>query len=133
LANAFQNTGTTSDDFLRESTDWLYRSNNWARFTATAALGVINKGHLSESLKLLGPYLPVEGVSGSPFSEGGALYALGLIHANHGASVVPTLLKALKTSHSEPIQHGSCLGLGVAAMASGDAGIHVFTQKSMKV
>ena len=124
LANAIQNSGTTNDEFLRESTDWLFRSANWARFTATAALGVINQGHLTESLKLLGPYLPAEGVSGSPYSEGGALYALGLIHANHGSSVVPTLLKTLRSTHSEQLQHGASLGIGVAAMASGDQDIY---------
>ena len=124
IANAIQNSGTTNDEFLRESTDWLFRSSNWARFTATAALGVINKGHLTESLKLLGPYLPTEGVSGSPYSEGGALYALGLIHANHGSSVVPTLLKTLRSTHSEQLQHGAALGVGVAAMASGDHDIY---------
>ena len=32
----------------------------------------------------MAPYLPRNGQSGSPFSEGGALYALGLIYANHG-------------------------------------------------
>ena len=36
---------------------------------------------------LMAPYLPRNGVSGSPYSEGGALYALGLIHANHGQAI----------------------------------------------
>ena len=35
----------------------------------------------------MAPYLPRNGVSGSPYSEGGALYALGLIHANHGQAI----------------------------------------------
>jgi len=48
-------------------------------------LGVIHKGHLSQGLSLLQPYLPQDGVSGSSYSEGGSLFALGLIHANHGA------------------------------------------------
>ena len=38
----------------------------------------------SQGRALMAPYLPRNGVSGSPYSEGGALYALGLIHANHG-------------------------------------------------
>ncbi|CAI2173556.1 5591_t:CDS:2, partial [Funneliformis geosporum] len=32
----------------------------------------------------LHPYFPQDGVSGSSYSEGGSLFALGPIHANHG-------------------------------------------------
>jgi len=91
--------GTTVDNFLRKHLEWLGKATNWAKFSATAGLGVIHKGHLTQGAKLLAPYLPRAGVtSGSPFSEGGALYALGLIHANHGKDVVPTILAALKAS-----------------------------------
>ena len=124
FANAFQNAGTTSDEFLRQSLDWLSKATNWAKFSATAALGVIHKGHLSKSAALLAPYLPQEGVSGSAYSEGGALFALGLIHANHGTSVLPTLTKALKSNQNEVLQHGAALGLGVAGMATGDQDIY---------
>lgn len=124
FANAFQNAGTTSDEFLRQSLDWLSKATNWSKFSATAALGVIHKGHLSKSTALLAPYLPQEGVSGSAYSEGGALFALGLIHANHGTSVLPTLTKALKNSQNEVLQHGAALGLGVAGMATGDEGFN---------
>ena len=36
---------------------------------------------------LMAPYLPRDGASGSPYSEGGALYALGLIHTNNGNGI----------------------------------------------
>jgi 26S proteasome regulatory subunit N2 len=85
---------------------------------------VIHKGHLSQSEALLAPYLPKEGVSGSAYSEGGALFALGLINANHGLSVIPTLTKHLKGSQAEVLQHGAALGLGVAAMSTGDQEIY---------
>lgn len=75
-------------------------------------------------MSLLAPYLPQEGVSGSAYSEGGALFALGLIHANHGAGVLPTLSKALKSTQSEVLQHGAALGLGVAGMATEDEDIY---------
>ena len=43
------------------------------------------QGHVHESMTLLQPYLPqVGGQTGSAYSEAGALYALGLIHANKG-------------------------------------------------
>ncbi|OZJ03048.1 hypothetical protein BZG36_03705, partial [Bifiguratus adelaidae] len=118
FANAFMNSGTTSDEFLRQNLEWLSRATNWSKFSATAGLGVIHKGQLSESLKLLQPYLPQEGVSGSPYSEGGALFALGLIHANHGDTVLDYIRKALSQTQTEVIQHGACLGLGVAGMAT---------------
>jgi 26S proteasome regulatory subunit N2 len=38
-------------------------------------------------MKLLQPYLPTNGTSTSPYSEAGALYALGLIHANKGGVI----------------------------------------------
>ena len=67
----------------------------------------------------MAPYLPRNGQSGSPFSEGGALYALGLIHANHGQQVRQFLLEALRTTSNELIQHGACLGLGESCMLAG--------------
>ncbi len=61
------------------------RASNWAKFTATASIGVVHRGHMKESMNLLPPYLPQGGVSALPYSEGGALYALGLIHSNKGS------------------------------------------------
>ncbi len=120
FANAFMNAGTTSDEFLRQNLEWLSRATNWSKFSATAALGVLHKGHLDQGMALLAPYLPKEGISTSQYSEGGALFALGLINANHGASVITYLSEALKNTQSEIIQHGACLGLGVAGMATAD-------------
>ncbi|KAG4302880.1 hypothetical protein PCK1_000823 [Pneumocystis canis] len=115
---AFMNAGTTSDKFFRENLDWLSKALNWSKFTATAALGVIHRGDLPQGMSLLSPYLPQENVSGSPYSEGGSLFALGLIHTNHGKSVLDFLRNQLKNTQSEIIQHGAALGLGVAGMAT---------------
>ncbi|CAG8526274.1 17299_t:CDS:10 [Acaulospora morrowiae] len=128
FANAFMHAGTTSDDFLRQNLEWLSRATNWSKFSATAALGVIHKGHLSQGLTLLQPYLPQEGNNGSPYSEGGSLFALGLIHANHGAGVLEylrnALKNALKSAENDVLQHGACLGLATAAMATGNEEIY---------
>ncbi|EMR09366.1 hypothetical protein PNEG_02316 [Pneumocystis murina B123] len=121
---AFMNAGTTSDKFFRQNLDWLSKALNWSKFSATAALGVIHRGDLSQGFSLLSPYLPQEGMSGSPYSEGGSLFALGLIHANHGKSVLHYLRTQLKNTQSEIIQHGAALGLGVAGMATGDEEIY---------
>ncbi|KAG9293368.1 hypothetical protein G9A89_007614 [Geosiphon pyriformis] len=124
FANAFMHAGTTSDEFLRQNLEWLSRATNWSKFSATAALGVIHKGHLSQGLSLLAPYLPQDGVSVSSYSEGGSLFALGLIHANHGDGVLDYLRNALKNTPTEVLQHGACLGLAAAGMATGNDGIY---------
>lgn len=121
MAHAIMHVGTTVDVFLRTNLEWLGRAKNWAKFTATASIGVIHKGHHDQSLKLLQPYLPADGAAGSamPFQEGGALYALGLIHANHGGDKTDYLLEALKNANNnEIVQHGACLGLGLTDMAT---------------
>ncbi|KAL6312383.1 hypothetical protein AAG906_008060 [Vitis piasezkii] len=116
-ANAIMHAGTTVDTFLRENLDWLSRATNWAKFSATAGLGVIHRGHLQQGRSLMAPYLPQSGAGGggSPYSEGGALYALGLIHANHGEGIKQFLRDSLRSTNVEVIQHGACLGLGLAA------------------
>ncbi len=48
FANALMHKGTTVDAFLRENLEWLSRATNWAKFSATAGLGVIHSGHLSQ-------------------------------------------------------------------------------------
>jgi 26S proteasome regulatory subunit N2 len=80
----------------------LSRATNWAKFSATAGLGVIHRGHLQQGRSLMAPYLP-QGVTGggSPYSEGGALYALGLIHANHGEGIKQFLRDSLRSTTVE--------------------------------
>ncbi|GBF90265.1 26S proteasome non-ATPase regulatory subunit 1-like [Raphidocelis subcapitata] len=120
LANALVHAGTSVDTFLRENLEWLSRATNWAKFSATAGLGVIHRGQLAQGKALLAPYLPRDGAGGSPFSEGGALYALGLIAANHGANHRSFLLESLRSASSPVIQHGACLGLGLACLGACD-------------
>lgn len=114
--------GTTSDVFLRENLEWLGLASNWAKFSTTAALGVIHKGHFEEGMTILGPYLPQAGgesqIQGAAYSEGGALYALGLINAGCGSGqpVENYLRDTMKTAQGEVVQHGAALGLGISAM-----------------
>ncbi|KAG6529530.1 hypothetical protein ZIOFF_011738 [Zingiber officinale] len=74
----------------------------------------------------MAPYLPESGAvgGGSPYSEGGALYGLGLIHANHGEGIKQFLHENLQNTNAEVIQHGACLGLGLAALGTGDEEIY---------
>jgi hypothetical protein len=48
LANALMHAGTSRDTFLRDNLEWLSRATNWAKFSATAGLGVIHRGQLSQ-------------------------------------------------------------------------------------
>ncbi|KAK4545555.1 hypothetical protein LTR36_002905 [Oleoguttula mirabilis] len=127
FANAFMNAGTTIDSFFRENLEWLGKAVNWSKFTATAALGVIHRGNLGQGQKLLEPYLPKENQNanqGSSYSQGGSLYALGLIYTNHGTHVLDYLRNQFKATQEEVVQHGGALGLGVAGMATGSEEIY---------
>ena len=129
LSNAFMHAGTTHDKFFRENLEWLGKAVNWSKFTATAALGVIHRGNLTQGQKLLAPYLPKDTPSGVPnsgsvYSQGGSLYAFGLIYANHEGWAVDLIRDHFKKATEEVVQHGGALGLGVAGMATGDDGIY---------
>ena len=125
FCNAFMNQGTTNDKFFRDNLEWLGKAVNWSKFSATAALGVIHRGNLTQCRKLLEPYLPRKSsLAGSIFSQGGALYAYGLIYANHGAEALEYLKEQFKEAQEEVIQHGGALGLGIAGMATGSGEIY---------
>ncbi|KAK6205246.1 armadillo-type protein [Scheffersomyces amazonensis] len=124
FANAFMHAGTTDDSFFRNNLEWLGRANNWSKFSATAALGVIHKGNLSQGRNILKPYLP--GSSGAPHTKGGSLFALGLIFAGHGREIIEYLKNYIDehgnsagTNEGDVVLHGAALGAGVAGMASG--------------
>lgn len=127
--NAFLHAGTADHSFLKDNLEWLGKSSNWSKFTATAALGVIHKGNLSRGKSILEPYLPE--TTGSHYSKGGSLYALGLIYAGHGNEIIDYLRnhiveKGTSAGNEEVdvILHGACLGIGVAAMGTGDETIY---------
>ena len=49
-------------------------------------------------------YLPADAGNTSPYQDGGGLYALGLIHANHGSQKMITyLIDQLKVSFFESV------------------------------
>ncbi|ODV94336.1 hypothetical protein PACTADRAFT_51196 [Pachysolen tannophilus NRRL Y-2460] len=134
--NAFMHAGTTDDSFFRSNLEWLGKATNWSKFSATAALGVIHKGNLSEGRTLLQPYLPGSN-SGSAFTRGGSLYALGLIYAGHGREVIDYLRHHVvensggagtndssENQELDVILHGACLGVGVAGMGLGSQEIY---------
>mmetsp|Transcript_3026 Transcript_3026/g.4079 ORF Transcript_3026/g.4079 Transcript_3026/m.4079 type:complete len:1004 (+) Transcript_3026:210-3221(+) len=148
MMHAYMQSGTTIDVFLRKNSKWVEIANNWARFSATGSYGVIHKGNVSSSRNILKKLLPRSDSPGSsshgPYAEGGALYALGLIHCLDGAytetgketleylasathdaqklqqAMGPGEMQAVGPKAWEPLIHGSCLALGLVAMGSGD-------------
>ena len=128
LSCGFMNAGTMNANFFRDNLDWLGKAVNWSKFTATAALGVIHRGDLGNGQTLLKPYLPKDtvevGNTGSVYSQGGSLYAMGLIYANHETFALELIRDHFKRATEEVVQHGGALGLGVAGMATGDDGIY---------
>ncbi|KAL3916983.1 MAG: hypothetical protein SGILL_004925, partial [Bacillariaceae sp.] len=139
MTHAYLYAGTTNDSFLRDYLDWMKKASNWAKFSATASLGVIHAGHITEAMHLLEPYLPANpsGEDASPvsttggYAEGGSLYALGLIHGSHSGSsaekrkeTADFLRTHLRASHAnEVISHGAALGVGLTSMGSADVTI----------
>lgn len=129
FANAFMHAGTTDDSFFRKNLEWLGKATNWSMFSATAALGVIHKGNLSQGRNILKPYLP--GSSGTSYTKGGSLFALGLIYGGHGRDVIE-YIKLFVDEHgstagskeTDVLLHGACLGCGVAGMASNSESVY---------
>ncbi|CCH61735.1 hypothetical protein TBLA_0F01930 [Henningerozyma blattae CBS 6284] len=132
VANGFMHAGTTDNTFIKDNLPWLDKSKNWAKFTATASLGVINKGNLSNGMKTMRPYLPGSfSTSNSRYIKGGSLYGLGLIYAGAGRDVIDYLKNQIidNTANSgdedvDVLLHGASLGMGLAAMSTSDNEIY---------
>jgi len=132
VSHAYMNAGTTHDTFIRENLPWLKKATNWAKFTAVSSMGVVHKGNTRESMNLLQPYLSSSAGAGpddAGYAYAGALYALGLIHVNKGGAgdsqTIAYLRDALNNATQRTVvQHGACLGIGLAAMATGDNDMH---------
>lgn len=143
-AYAFMNAGTGINTYLttKDGKDFLKPSNNWSRFSAAAAYGVVYKG--TEDSKRVQSFLPKVDLSqnsaAGPFSDGGGLYALGLVNTGAGASkhldYLATVLQdaidlklgdapdegmsGFKLKAWEPLISGACLGAGLVGFGRGD-------------
>ena len=119
--------GQVSKRFRAISNDdqylWPKRLNLWNKKVPAGLLQKVLDGgckylSLSEAVLEGSLYLPKDSANSYGFAEGGGLYALGLIHANHGGDITEYLLGQLKQGGNEPILTGGCLGLGLAAMGT---------------
>lgn len=140
----FMQSGTGVSTFLKKSDGirFLKPSNNWSRFTAAGVYGVVHKAtRASTHIKNFLPKADLTQTSiAGPFSDGGGLYALGMVHSGTGRGknldYLSTILgEALNVRISlpvdenqsgfqlkswEPIIHGACLGVGLIAFGAGD-------------
>ena len=125
-ANALMNAGTTNDNFLKDNLEWVGKTSNWAKFSATSSLGLIHRGSKAEAMSILAPYLSRQQISAQPYSAGGAFYALGLIHCNsYSAETMGKLIDALhEHSQDEKVAHGVCLAIGLVGMATHDVALY---------
>lgn len=130
VSNAFMHAGTTDDSFIRSNLPWLGKAQNWAKFTATASLGVIHQGNLLEGRKIMEPYLPGSRAS-SRYIKGGSLYGLGLIFAGYGKEITDELkthiLENVSSVGDEDVDvllHGAALGIGLAGMGTNNLEIY---------
>ncbi|KAK2198375.1 bifunctional Kelch-type beta propeller/Calcineurin-like phosphoesterase domain [Babesia duncani] len=135
VAHGLMQAGTCCDVFLRNNLQWFAKANNWAKFSATASIGLIHKGFINQYKKVLSAYLPTDGGStGShAFSEGGSLYALGLMHSNlYDESARDLLMEWLGNEHvEEPITHGAALGLGLVCLGRADMAVYEHLQTAL--
>ncbi|KAK6739443.1 hypothetical protein RB195_008122 [Necator americanus] len=126
MANGLMHLGTRCDDFLRDNLDWISKATNWNKFNAVATLGLIHKDHESAAMKLLEPYLPKSEADQFGFKEGGSLFALGLIHANHDTDdCIKYLREQLAAAQTSAVCQGACLGLGLAAMRTQNQDVYL--------
>ncbi|GIX65208.1 26S proteasome regulatory subunit [Babesia caballi] len=127
ISHAIMQAGTCCDVFLRDNLSWLAKANNWAKFTATASVGVIHRGYVKNYKKILSSYLPGDTPNAAhAYSEGGSLYAIGLILSNHyDPDAADLLLKHLRNDTAdEAVHHGAALGLGLVCMGRCDSVVY---------
>ena len=130
VSNGFMHAGTTDNSFIKANLPWLGKAQNWAKFTATASLGVIHRGNLVDGKKVMTPYLPGSRAT-SRYIKGGSLYGLGLIYAGFGRDVIDYLKNHITQNSSncgdedvDVLLHGASLGVGLAGMSSGNIEVY---------
>ena len=127
LTNSFSNSHTGNDEFIKKNMAFVTKATNWARFVATASLGVINMGNIKNSRTVMRDYLPGGSNSRSIYCIGGAYYAIGLIHAGtNDQEIMAFFNEAISGpgNNKEAIQHGIYLGMGLVAMATHDQDLY---------
>jgi len=120
---------TQDDAFLKvkENLEWAAKCTHWNKFSSIASLGLIFKNtHKKDHLaKFLPESNAGDGVN--HYSNGGALYGLGLIYTGtNDATIVDYIIDKTTNptlNQNEVVMHGACLGLGLTAFASSNENV----------
>ncbi|EAR85471.2 26S proteasome regulatory complex, subunit RPN2 (macronuclear) [Tetrahymena thermophila SB210] len=130
LCNSILNAGTGNDQFVKDNIDWAQKSQLWARFASLASLGMIHSGKPEQAKQIFASHLPKGQAGGNTggapnyYSNGGALYGIGIMHSGtrdpETIRYLTDIIKDPQQNKQEPILHGACLGLGLAGLASED-------------
>jgi 26S proteasome regulatory subunit N2 len=120
---------TQDDSFLqiKENLEWAAKCTHWNKFTSIASFGLIYKNNKDK--KVFQKFLPEsnQGDAVNTYSNGGALYGLGLSFTGTSNQEIIDYIFGVLTnpthSQNEVVMHGACLGLGLTAFASGNEAI----------
>lgn len=139
LANSFVHCGTGDDKFVRDNLNWLGKAKHWAKFSATASLGVLHRYDVDNAEKLLQPYLPST-KNPSRFIKAGSLYGLAIIFAGNAGKdrvcrklfdILDENIDSIEEDATQILLHGTCLGLGITSMGTDDSEVKgLLTQAS---
>jgi 26S proteasome regulatory subunit N2 len=117
---------TQDDSFLqiKENLEWAAKCTHWNKFTSIGSLGLIFRNNKDK--KVLQKFLPEsnQGDAVNHYSNGGALYGLGLLFTGTSNQEIIDYIIGISTnpnhSQNDVVMHGACLGLGLTAFASGN-------------
>lgn len=117
---------TQDDSFLqiKENLEWAAKCTHWNKFSSIASLGLIFGN--TKDRKVFNKFLPEnnQGDGANNYSNGGALYGLGLLFAGTSNQEILDYIISVTTnpthSQNDIVMHGACLGLGLTAFASGN-------------
>ncbi|KFD72386.1 hypothetical protein M514_05379 [Trichuris suis] len=126
IAFGLMSYGTGLDNVLRMDAKWMSTAKYWSSFVTVASLGLTFHGHDEKAMQKINEYLPRETLKNNiEYLQGGAYYALGLAFAHRGLlNIMNYLIIQLGKYDSPVLQHGACLGLGLAGMCTHDLGIY---------
>ena len=104
--------------------EWAAKCTHWNKFCSIASLGLIFRN--AKDKKIFQKFLPEsnQGDAVNHYSNGGALYGLGLLYTGTNNQDIVDYIIGVSTnpthSQNEVVMHGACLGLGLTTFASGN-------------
>lgn len=81
----------------------------WEIFSAIVSVGVVYRGHEVNAVELISNYFSSSELDVPEYGASGGLYALGLMHGNHGDAINDYLLKQLRSQYTVSSNENKCL------------------------